>query len=240
MGHHQRHDVGEPLQRLHILVVEMARLVAVRLQHPEDVIVGLDQAVDRAADAVVDEQLRDVEALLAGEVVGDGRNAGLQGQPGRRSEPGRQAVLADDVLSPADAGTDQQRPLVGQIFHCLDVAYVERVVDLLAGDLQQRVDIGIGHRQGAEAAQPGGIVVVLCHLFDLMVSEARQSTPGRCVSKRRKRPQLAAFRPSTIRSRMRRIIGSFSPGVRVKIVPLCNKLEATDRRRGRRCGRRRR
>jgi hypothetical protein len=137
----ERQDGGVTLQELDVVLREHARLAAVGLEHAEDMLLALDDDVDRALDAMLAQQLGDPEALLPVQVVGDHRLAGLQGIARGRGQVGADPRLADHALAPADSGANQKRLFLGQVLEHFDEPDLEAARRLLGGVVEQPVEI---------------------------------------------------------------------------------------------------
>src|SRR5919106_1283715 len=146
---------GVALQELEVVLGERARLATVGLQHAEDVLLGLDDYVGRALDAVFPQQLRDAETLLLVQLVGDHRPPGLERIAGRGLDVGADPRLADHALAPADARAHQKALLVGQILQHLHMAHAQTARGLRRGLVQQLVQVGPLDREQAEVRELG-------------------------------------------------------------------------------------
>ena len=99
---------------------------------------------------MLDQDGRNVEPELAGQVLGDGGLAGLQRKAGRRPLFGPERYFADDIRSPADAGTDQQLLAVGDRLEHLGLLDPQTFRHQRAGAVEKGVDIVRSKRLLAE------------------------------------------------------------------------------------------
>ena len=170
---------GVALQELEVVLGEGARLATVGLEHAENVLLGLDDHVGRALDAVLPQQLGEPEPLLLVQLVGDHRASGLERVAGGGFDVGADPHLADHALAPADARAHQQALLVGQVLQHLDVAHVQAARRLSGRLLQQPVEVGALDREQAEIRELGPF---LAQPF-LGVVRQRAHSPDRCAGR---------------------------------------------------------
>ena len=121
-------------------------------------LLGLDDHVRRALDAVLSQQLREAETLLLVQLVGDHRASGLERVAGRELDVGADPGRADHALAPADALPHQKAFLVGQILQDFDVAHVQTARRLRRRLMQQLVQVGAFDRKQAEVREVGALL----------------------------------------------------------------------------------
>jgi len=131
------------LQEIDVVPRELPIPRAVDLENAEWSIGAPNDDVDRAIDSMLDQQLRETEALRARLIIRDHRLAGMQRIARRRIEPGRDFSDADDLRLPTDAGKDEELLLRGQELQHFCKAGAKTGRDEATGLLQHRQDVAV-------------------------------------------------------------------------------------------------
>ena len=118
-------DVCGTLQKSDVVFAKLASGFAVDFQYAEWRAVALENDVHGAVNAVLDQQVRCPKALLMFEVVGNNRLAGAQRVAGGGLQIGSDAGRADDILAPADSGSNQKAVLSWYVFQDFAVLRIQ-------------------------------------------------------------------------------------------------------------------
>ena len=157
--------VGEPRQKIDVILVVVVLLVVVDLEDTVRLIVGaLDDDVDDRDDAVRGVKRRRIETADLLQVVDDRRQAGGEGAPLRRAHIGARHHVADDALLPAITGDDEEVVLFGAVAADLAEGSVEAFGTDPDGFGEDLVQIALAKR---ETAKPGNRSLLAKQLLDL-------------------------------------------------------------------------
>jgi hypothetical protein len=116
-GHSQ--DVGGTLEEGNVVFAEILLGPAVDLQNAEWPTLSLQDDIHGAANAMLHQELGGSKSPLVFKVIGDDRPTRTQREAGGRCKVITDGRSVNDACAPAHTGTDQETPLVRNVFHNL-------------------------------------------------------------------------------------------------------------------------